>query len=89
MLTDELDGYAEAKELRSGTAADAYRCIEDATGEMPDSTFPQVVNTVRRDFGMSYGRFLKTYRRARSVYDKAKRWALRDALLRSRIQPRG
>ena len=54
------------------TAATVYGEIASAIWDNPEVTFWQVVDFIRRDFGMSRREFLKRFRRVRAVFDQEK-----------------
>jgi hypothetical protein len=55
------------------TAADVYWGIEGVVRDYEQAQFTQVVDCVRRDYGLSRRDFLRRYRRARQVFDRAKK----------------
>lgn len=71
LLRKEIVGYRDP--VVRVTARLAYQEIADAAAEAPDATFLQVIDCLRRDYGMSRKEFLSRFRRARAVFDREKR----------------
>ena len=71
LLRKEIAGYRDPA-IRV-TAKLAYQEIADAAAEAPNVTFFQVIDCLRRDYGMSRKEFLSRFRRARTVFDREKR----------------
>jgi hypothetical protein len=71
LLRKEIAGYRDP--VARVTARLAYQEIADAAAEAPDATFLQVVDCLRRDYGLSRREFLSRFRRARAVFDREKR----------------
>lgn len=81
-LREEVKGYQEANEVRSGSATDAYARIEDATAENPLATFDSILDMVRRDFGKTRRDFLIAYPRAKHIFQASVKSAKRYEVIR-------
>ena len=66
------------------TAAMTYGAIEDCVVDAPRITFPQVVDFLRRDYGMNQDQFLRRFRRAERVFKEAQRDARKPAEAKAR-----
>ena len=53
------------------TAAMVYGEIENCVVSEPQVTFPQVVDFLRRDWGINRRQFLRRFRRAERVFEEA------------------
>jgi hypothetical protein len=71
VLRKEIAGYKDP--VVRVTAGLVYQEISDAAAEVPDLTFFQVVDCLRRDYGLSRKEFLNRFRRARTVFDRERR----------------
>jgi hypothetical protein len=71
VLRKEIAGYKDP--VVRVTAGLVYQEISDAAAEVPDLTFFQVVDCLRRDYGLSRKEFLNRFRRARTVFDQERR----------------
>jgi hypothetical protein len=67
----------QIKDYREGgvryTAQMVYAEMETGVMCQPHLAFPQVVDWLRRNFGLSREQFLRRFRRSRAVYDEAQR----------------
>ena len=80
LLRKEIAGYRDP--VARVTAGLVYQEISDAVVEAPDLTFLQVVDCLRRDYGLSRKEFLDRFRRARAVFDRERR----DEAERARVK---
>ena len=69
-LREEIVAYRGP--ARDCYASAIYRRISKAMRESPEAKFPEVVDSLRRDYGMSRRDFVGRYRRARAVFDQAR-----------------
>jgi hypothetical protein len=72
LLRKEIAGYSDP--LARVTAAGVYSEIEDAIIGVPQANFLQVVDWVRREYGLNRQEFFRRFRRAKAVYQEARRW---------------
>ena len=70
-LTDEVHDYQQTPLL---TAGGIYEIMGDAVIDAPDISFLQVVDHARSFVAASRREFLRTYKRARQVFDERKRY---------------
>jgi hypothetical protein len=70
LLREQIAGYQDDFRV---TAAMLYNEIENCVFEQPYISFSQVVDFLRRDYGLSQDDFLRRFRRAERVFDVAKR----------------
>lgn len=71
LLRKEIAGYNDP--VARVSAGLVYQEIGDAVVEVPDATFCQVIDCLRRNYGFSRKEFLNRFRRARTVFDREKR----------------
>jgi hypothetical protein len=87
-LREEIDGYQQApKSLEV-----VYNEIRDALIDRPDATFPEIKRWLAHQYGLLLPEVCKKFRRARKVYEEAKRdaqegRAFKEALLKRRSHP--
>jgi len=70
LLRQQIVGYRDGFRM---TAAMMYGEIENCVFSEFQVTFPQVVDFLRRDFGISRDQFLRRFRRAEGVFEEAQR----------------
>ena len=70
LLRQQIVGYRDGFRM---TAAMMYGEIENCVFSEFQVTFPQVVDFLRRDFGISRDQFLRRFRRAERVFEEAQR----------------
>ena len=68
LLRQQIVGYQDGFRM---TAAMIYGEIENCVVSEPQVSFPQVVDFLRRDFGISGHHFLRRFRRAERVFEEA------------------
>jgi len=83
-LRQQVADYA--KPDNEMNAAMVYSEIEDVIWENPKLKFEQVVDLLRRDWGLSREMFLRRFRRAKAVFDEAKVDAKERAKARARMK---
>lgn len=81
LLRKEIAGFNDP--LAQVSARLVYQEIADAVTEVPDVTFLQVIDCLRRDYGYSRKEFLDRFRRARAVFDREKREEKKRAVARA------
>jgi len=81
-LREEIKGYEEGLFM---SASDIYREISDAIWQYPKVTFVQVLDFVRRDYGLSRAQFMKRFRRSKRVFTEAKREAEETAAIKAKV----
>ena len=81
LLRKEIAGYQDGFWV---TATEVYNQISDAVSENSKATFVQVVDFLRRQYGLSRPQFLKRFHRARTVFAEAKREAKETAKIKAR-----
>ena len=70
LLRQQIEGYQDGFRV---TAAMMYGEIENCVFSEFQVTFPQVVDFLRRNFGISRRQFLRRFRRAERVFEEAQR----------------
>ncbi len=70
LLREQIVGYRDGFRM---TAAMMYGEIENCVFSKFQVTFPQVVDFLRRNFGISRDQFLRCFRRAEGVFEEAQR----------------
>jgi hypothetical protein len=70
LLRQQIVGYQDGFRM---TAAMMYGEIENCVVSEPQVTFPQVVDFLRRDWGVNRNQFLRRFRRAERVFEEAQR----------------
>jgi hypothetical protein len=81
LLRQQIVGYRDGFRM---TAAMMYGEIENCVFSEFQVTFPQVVDFLRRDFGISRRQFLRRFRRAERVFEEAQRDVRESAEARGR-----
>ena len=76
LLRQQIADYRNGFQV---TVAMLYGEIENCVIDQPQITFPQVVDFLRRDCGISRDQFLRRFRRAKRVFEEAKQDARRSA----------
>jgi hypothetical protein len=76
LLRQQISGYRDGFRM---TAAMIYGEVENCVVGAPQITFPQVVDFLRRGYGMSQDQFLRRFRRAERVFEKAQQEARESA----------
>lgn len=71
LLRKEITGYNDP--MARVSAGMLYQEIGDAVAGTPEATFVQVIDYLRRDYGLSRKEFLNRFRRARMFFDREKR----------------
>ena len=84
LLRKQVADYADSDHRMD--AATVYNQIYDLLWENSRTTFHQAMDFVRRDGGLTRSDFLRRYRRARAVFDKAKADAKAHARARERMR---
>lgn len=69
LLREEIQGYQAALPV---TPSEVYAEIKSAVGDSPARRFSEVLDSVRREYGLSRRDFLRRFRRARQAFDDAK-----------------
>jgi hypothetical protein len=88
LLRDEIIGYQQAP-----TSLEVvYNEIRDALADCPEATFPQIKRWLANEYGLLVSEVCKKFRRARKVYEDARRdaqqgRAFKQALLNRPSQP--
>ncbi len=70
-IEKEVKAYDSAPKV---TPQSVYQSIKDAVMDCPTASFKAVLDFVRRDNGCSRKGFMKLFRRARAVFEEAKKW---------------
>lgn len=87
LLRREIAGYNDP--LARVTAAEVYSEVEDAVIDIPEAKFLQVVDSVRREYGFNREEFVRRFRRARAVYEEARRWRQEQVKLKATMLATG
>jgi hypothetical protein len=80
-ILEEIMGYKKAIKLGVGSKLDIYGLIEDWVLESPNISFDEIVNGVCQEIATVPKEFLSYFKRARPVYDRARKEALRQLAL--------
>lgn len=70
LLQDEVAGYQTST---FGTPGDVYDRIKRCKQELPESTWPDILNCIAQDTRLSQHEFLRIYRRAKAVFEETGR----------------
>ena len=82
LLREQIAGYQDDFRV---TAAMLYNEIENCVFEQPYISFSQVVDFLRRDYGLSQDDFLRRFRRAERVFEQAKQDARESAEKKAKL----
>ena len=82
LLRAQIAGYQDDFRV---TAAMLYNEIENCVFEQPYISFSQVVDFLRRDYGLSQDDFLRRFRRAERVFEQAKQDARESAEKKAKL----
>lgn len=83
LIHEEIAGY---KDGWRPTASSIYRQIENCVREQPGFAFEQVMDHVRRDWGLSREDFLRRFRRANRIFEETKREERESAERRAQLR---